>query len=364
MICDSPSASQCPPTGRRRRALVAAGLALVLLCGGYGPHDALKPAGPQAARIEWLFWITFWVSVVVWASVMASLLAAALWRRAGRGAGPAADEPLTKPEESGEKRRQFVVGGFVAATVVVLFVLLVGDMVVGRGIHSIPDQNPLTVTITAHQWWWEAQYNDPLPSNIVNTANEIHVPVGRPVKFELNSNDVIHSFWVPSLHGKKDVVPGHPISTWFQADREGEYWGQCAEFCGAQHANMRLLVIAEPEEKFQAWLAAGRQPAPTPVYEEQKRGQQVFLSGTCVMCHTVAGTPAGGRVGPNLTHVMGRRILAAGAIPITPGRTITRGHLAGWIIDPQRVKPGTHMPQNPLRPDQLRDLLDYLDTLK
>jgi cytochrome c oxidase subunit 2 len=357
MTARTPSPSR-PPSRRPPRALVAAGLALVMLCGGYGPHDALRPAGPQAARIELLFWIFFWVSVGVWALVMVFLLLPLL---KGRGPKPmvvSADEPIIKPEPVAERRRQVVVGGCVGVTAIVLFILLLGDMVTGRGIHQIPDPSPMTVTITGHQWWWEAQYNNDKPSEIVNTANEIHIPVGRPVKFELQSNDVIHSFWVPSLHGKKDLVPGHPISTWFQADKPGEYWGQCAEFCGHQHANMRLLVIAEPEDKFQAWLAAARQPAPTPIYEEQRRGQQVFLSSTCVMCHTVAGTRAGGRVGPNLTHVMGRRILAAGAIPNT------EGYLAGWIVDPQKVKPGCHMPQNPLKPDELRDLLAYLSTLK
>ena len=342
---------------RRPRALVGAGLALVLLCGGYGPHSALDPAGPQAVRIESLWWLFFWVCVVVWVLVMAFLLVPVFRRRRG-APHTAADAPDIRPEPAGERRRTIVVGGAVGVTVLVLFVLLVGDVVTGRGIHALNDPKPLTIKITGKQWWWEVQYNDDLPSNVVTTANEIHVPVGRPVKFELVSNDVIHSFWVPNLHGKKDLVPGHPISTWFQADREGEFFGQCAEFCGLQHANMRLLVVAEPEEKFQAWLAAQRQPAPTPVYESQQKGQQVFLSTTCVMCHTIRGTTAGGRVGPDLTHVAGRRILAAGAV------RNTRGDLAGWVIDPQAKKPGTRMPQNPLNPDQVHALLDYLETLK
>jgi cytochrome c oxidase subunit 2 len=340
-----------------RPALLVPGFVLVLLGAGAGGHSALEPAGPQAARIESLYWLFFWVCAVVWVLVMIFLLLPVL-RRPRRALVGSEDEPVIHPEPAAEKRRQVVVTSLVFVTAFILFVLLVGDMVTGRGIHTIPDPNPLTITITGHQWWWEAKYNDPLPSNIVQTANEIHIPVGRPVKFALVSNDVIHSFWVPSLHGKKDLVPGHPISTWLQADKAGEYWGQCAEFCGHQHANMRLLVVAEPEEQFQAWLAAARASAPAPVYEEQKRGQQVFLSTTCVMCHTINGTTAGARVGPDLTHVASRRILAAGTIPNT------KGHLAGWIVDPQKIKPGTKMPQNPLRPDQLRDLLEYLQTLK
>jgi len=301
-----------------------AGLALVMLCGGYGPHNALDAAGPQAARIESLYWLFFWVCAVVWVLVIVFLLAPLL-RGGGATAGrPVDDAPQIKPEPVAEKRRQLTVGGAVGVTVIVLFVLLVGDMVTGRGIHSIPDPNPLTVTITGHQWWWEVQYNDALPSNIVNTANEIHVPVGRPVKFELQSNDVIHSFWVPSLHGKKDLVPGHPISTWFQADRAGEYWGQCAEFCGHQHANMRFVVVAEPEEKFRKWLDAQRQDAPEPKPgTPAARGKEVFLKSTCVMCHTIQGTAAASRVGPDLTHLATRRRIAAGTLPTT------RGHLAG-----------------------------------
>jgi cytochrome c oxidase subunit 2 len=341
---------------RPPRALAAAGFAAVLLCGGYGPHSVLDPAGPQASRIESLWWLFFWVAVVVWVLVMAFLLPPLFGRRAG--AAVTADAPEIRPHPAGERRRQLVVGGAVGVTVLVLFVLLLGDVVTGRGIHTLSDPNPLTIKLTGRQWWWEARYDNPLPSHVVTTANEIHIPVGRPVKFELNSNDVIHSFWVPNLHGKKDMVPGHPISTWLQADREGEYYGQCAEFCGHQHANMRILIVAEPEEKFQQWLAAQRRPAGEPVYEQEKRGKEVFLSNTCVMCHTVRGTTAGGRAGPDLTHVAGRKILAAGALPNTPG------HLAGWVIDPQRVKPGTRMPQNSLTPHDLRALLEYLRTLK
>jgi cytochrome c oxidase subunit 2 len=347
-----------PQSSRRTRprALVVLGLTLVMLSGGYGPHSVLDPAGPQAARIESLWWLFTWVSVVVWVLVMVFLLAPLFGRRGGTQAGPGA--PDVRPEPARERRKQFVVGGAVGLTVLVLFVLLVGDVVTGRAIHTLHDPNPLTIKVTGRQWWWEVRYDDALPANIVTTANEIHIPVRRPVKFELQSNDVIHSFWVPSLHGKKDMVPGHPISTWLRADREGEFYGQCAEFCGHQHANMRMLVVAEPPEEFEQWLAAQRRAAPTPAYQQQQRGQEVFLSNTCVMCHTIRGTTAGGKVGPDLTHVASRKILAAGAIPNTPG------HLAGWIVDPQRVKPGTHMPQNTISPHDLRALLEYLQTLK
>jgi cytochrome c oxidase subunit 2 len=192
----------------------------------------------------------------------------------------------------------------------------------------------------------------------VTTANEIHVPVGRAVEFELTSVDVIHSFWAPNFHGKKDLVPGHPTTHWFKAERAGTFRGQCAEFCGMQHAHMRFVIVSEPPAEFNAWLDAQRQSAPAPQTDAQKRGQQVFLNSSCVLCHTVQGTPARGMVGPDLTHIAGRKMLAAGTMPNT------EGHLGGWIIDPQQIKPGVRMPQNQLSAADLRALLDYLESLQ
>jgi cytochrome c oxidase subunit II len=169
---------------------------------------------------------------------------------------------------------------------------------------------------------------------------------------------VIHSFWVPNLHGKTDMIPGHTTRTFLRADRAGTYWGQCAEFCGHQHANMRFQVVVEPEEDFQKWLTAQLQSAPEPQTESQKRGRQVFLTKQCVLCHTIAGTPAHATVGPDLTHIASRPRIAAGTLPNN------RGHLAGWITDAQSVKPGVRMPPNPLAPEELQALLDYLETLK
>src|SRR5581483_5301132 len=160
----------------------------------------------------------------------------------------------------------------------------------------------------------------------------------------LSSSDVIHSLWVPSLAGKKDLIPGHRTSLWLQADTPGVYRGQCAEFCGVQHAKMALLVIAEPPERYRTWLA--------------RRGLAVFLGSSCVLCHAIAGTPAASRMGPDLTHLASRRTLAAGSLPNR------RGALAGWIADPQRIKPGSRMPPNPLGPGDLRALLAYLEGLR
>jgi cytochrome c oxidase subunit 2 len=174
----------------------------------------------------------------------------------------------------------------------------------------------------------------------------------------LRSNDVIHSLWIPNLQGKKDLIPGRTATLRLRADRAGTYRGQCAEFCGLEHALMALLVEAEPNDRFEAWAARQRQPAAEPLDALARRGQEVFLGKSCVMCHTVTGTTANGRLGPDLTHLASRRTIASGMFPNN------RGHLAGWIADPQSLKPGVNMPANSLPPDDLQALLAYLETLK
>ena len=320
-------------------------------------QSALHPAGPQAGRIISLWWMMFYVTGTVFLIVMGFLVAALARRRRPYG-GEAADVPDTKPEPSRERRMTHVVLTGVGITVVILFVFLVRSYVTGRALDSLHEQEHLTVKVVGHQWWWEVSYDNSTAAYTVTTANEIHVPVGRLVRFHLESRDVIHSFWVPNLHGKKDLVPNNPAETYLRADRPGEYWGQCAEFCGLQHAHMRLLVVAEPPEQFEAWLAAQKKPAPPPSTESQSRGQQIFLSGTCVMCHTVAGTPARGTVGPNLTHVASNKTIAAGSL------ANTRENLARWVTDSQSVKPGTRMPPHTLAPEDLEAVLDYLESLK
>jgi cytochrome c oxidase subunit 2 len=325
-------------------------------------QSTMYPTGVQAARIYSLFWGFVWVCTVVWVVVMIFMLWGALRAPARRQTTVAEDQPDTKPEPGRERRMSIVVGGAVGVTTVILLVLMVSEFLTTRslaGLARSPDaKNAVNIAVTARQWWWEVQYQDATPSNMVTTANEIHIPVGRPVVIQLQSPDVIHSFWVPNLAGKKDAVPGHPTQIWLRADEPGFFQGQCAEFCGAQHANMRFIVIAEPQDKFDAWLDAQRQPAREPTTDAQWRGKTIFLSTTCATCHSISGTPAFGRVGPNLTHVASRAVLAAGAVPNRPG------HLAGWIIDPQKIKPGTRMPQHSLPPADLRNLLEYLESLK
>jgi cytochrome c oxidase subunit 2 len=244
------------------------------------------------------------------------------------------------------------------ATAVVLFGLIILDFFAGNAIYAKPDPNALAIKVTGHQWWWEVQYKNPLPSEVMTTANEIHVPVGRPVKFELQSDDVIHSFWVPNMNGKKDLVPGHPATTWFTATRAGEFRGQCAEYCGEQHAHMRLVFIAQPPAEFEQWLSEQKKSAAEPTTDSQRRGRDLFLSHQCVMCHTIQGTNARATPGPDLTHIAGQKMLAAGELPNT------RGYLAGWILNPQVLKPGVKMPPNDFTSDDLNALLDYLESLK
>lgn len=316
-------------------------------------QSALNPGGAQATRIAHLWWIFFWVLLVIFALVLLFLLSALLRRRVvNEGLEPVIDPPKEEPGLTA------VVSTAVVLTVLVLFALLVRDFFTGNKIYSLSDAGAVGIKLTGHQWWWEVQYQDPEPSRIVTTANEIHIPIGRVVKFELASTDVIHSFWVPNLHGKRDLVPGHPTTVLLKADRAGEYRGQCAEFCGFQHAHMRLLIVAEKPERFEAWLDAQRQDSPAPATESARLGHDVFVSSQCVMCHTIAGTGARATLGPDLSHIGSRITLATGSFPNT------RGYLAGWIANPQSLKPGVLMPPNELAPDALNALVDYLESLK
>jgi cytochrome c oxidase subunit 2 len=332
-------------------------ISLLLLLGGCARNhqSALDPTGAQAATIYSLFMTFVWVTSIIYVLVLLSV-GYVIFR--GRSEEPLAIPPAAVPSAQSERRSTYTVAALVALTIIILFVLLIADFSSNRTMAALRGKSDLQITVTGHQWWWQARYDDPVAQNVFVTANEIHIPTGTVIRFNLESNDVIHSFWVPELHGKKDLIPGHPTSIWLKADKEGTYEGQCAEFCGAQHAHMRFLVVAESREKFDAWQVAARRPAPEPVYANEKHGKQVFLGGTCVMCHTIAGTSAGGGVGPDLTHVASRLSLGAGTIPNNPG------HLAGWIIDPQRIKPGVRMPQHTIPPNDLRDLLAYLETLK
>jgi cytochrome c oxidase subunit 2 len=202
------------------------------------------------------------------------------------------------------------------------------------------------------------EYKHAIPSKQVTTANEIHLPLNQRVLIRTNSSDVIHSLWIPNLHGKRDLIPGRTSELWLQADKAGVYRGQCAEFCGLEHAKMALLVVAEPQPAFNAWLDQQRQPARAPAHDLAAQGQGIFLSGPCALCHKITGTPAGSRLGPDLTHFASRRTIAAGVAPNTPG------YLGAWITDPQHLKPGARMPSMALDSEDVQALIAYLYTLK
>jgi len=314
-------------------------------------QDILSAAGPQAERIEALWWLFVLVCGVVFVAILAAL-AWALWRT------PRAD-PATLPDTSVLGRRQrgaeFAVAGAVALSTIGLVALAVASFVTDRAIASIgaPD---IQIDVTANRWWWDIRYDHQDKSKIFTTANELHIPVGKPVLLRLRASDVIHSFWVPNLGGKKDMIPGRQSTITLQADKPGTYRGQCAEFCGAQHAKMALVVVAD--ENFEEWAQAQRQPAPAPSGAQEKRGHDLFVNGPCAMCHAIQGTLAHGRRAPDLTHFSSRQTLAAGTLPNS------LGHLAGWILDPHSIKPGVNMPPNPMSPDDLHALLAYLGTLK
>jgi cytochrome c oxidase subunit 2 len=334
---------------RRPRPAALAPLAALAAC--EGRQSALDPAGPQAQHLFNLtqfLWIT---SAVVFLAVLVAL-AVALAHGRRRAA------PDVSPEGEGRARR--IVQGAVAVTLLILIVHLVTSYLTGRAYAITPGTGPrpLQISVVGHQWWWEVTYDDSVQSRTLTTANEIHVPVGRTVVLKMTSHDVIHSFWVPSLAGKKDLVPGYGTTTWLRADRAGVYRGQCAEFCGMQHAKMGLMVIAQPAAEFDRWYEGQLADAMPPTDTTASTGKNVFMGHGCVLCHSIRGTDAGGRVGPDLTHVASRLTLAAASIPNN------KGYLGAWVMDPQGIKPGANMPPNDMGPDELQALLTYLQTLR
>ncbi|MDQ1612251.1 MAG: cytochrome c oxidase subunit [Pyrinomonadaceae bacterium] len=321
-----------------------------------GSQSILNPAGPNAGNVSRLWWLMFYVCAAVFLLVIA-FLAAAL-ARTRRRTNKLTDAPDTEPDAGRERRMRGVVTGAVVATAIILFVFLVASFTTSRSLYALSDPNNLRIKVNGQQWWWQVEYENDVASQTFKTANEIHIPVGQTVTLRLTSSDVIHSFWVPNLGGKRDLIPGHETTLWLKADKAGTYRGQCAEYCGLQHAHMAFVVVAEPVEQFNAWMEAQRRPAAPPANTEQQRGQQVFLASPCVMCHTIRGTDAGGSVAPDLTHLASRQTIAAGMLPNT------RGHLGGWISNSQELKPGNRMPPVPLAPEDLQALLSYLESLK
>jgi cytochrome c oxidase subunit 2 len=215
------------------------------------------------------------------------------------------------------------------------------------------------IEVTGEQWWWQVRYRSPNPTEDFETANEIHIPVGRPIRVNLVSRDVIHSFWIPQLHPKMDLIPGGVNSVVLQAEAPGEYRGECAEFCGRQHANMAFVVLAETEEQFEEWTATQRQSVSPPADSLTAEGQRQFLQHGCASCHAIRGAPAAGSIAPDLTHLASRPSLGAGVL------SNTRGNLEAWILNAPAIKPGTQMPRmSDFDGPGISALIAYLETLK
>jgi cytochrome c oxidase subunit 2 len=325
--------------------LILLSLLLLWLCGCAAESPStFAPQSPAATRLANLWWLLFGLGSVIYVVVMGIMLYG-LFR--------------PRQDQAGYERwrqrgpRLILFGGALIPGMILLIIYALTLSTLSALSASNMDEN-LTIEMTGHQWWWEVRY----PAEQITTANEIHIPVGEPVTIHLKSEDVIHSFWVPELNGKLDLVPGKVNTISLQADEPGEYWGLCAEYCGIQHAKMLFVVVAQPSEAFTEWLEDQRQPAPEPRIELTQEGLEVFMEVECAQCHTISGTNARGDLGPDLTHFASRLTLGAGAAPNN------RGYLSGWIVDSHGIKPGNLMPPSELTGLQLQALLAYLESLR
>jgi cytochrome c oxidase subunit II len=326
--------------------------AVFWLTGCAGMQNVLAGEGAESARFVDLFVFFMVVCAIMYLLVVTALMAA-LWRRRRGG--------LTVEDRRHHETSAMVKPALVAWTALVvvgLTALTVASFFTDRSNAADARKLALTVKVTANQWWWDVEYSPSDPSQTVRTANEIHLPVGVPAHVILRSNDVIHSFWVPSLAGKQDLIPGRTTDAVLLPRKTGLYRGQCAEFCGVQHAQMALDITVESKAVFQAWYAAQLKPAAAPATPLQLAGYRYVSTRECGSCHNIAGTPATGQVAPDLTHFASRRSIAAGALPMS------RGNLYGWVADPQSQKPGSHMPTVGLEPDELHSVVAYLESLK
>ena len=326
-------------------------LGLPALAGCTGMQSMLNPAGHVAARAAELWWFMFVVGMAVWVIVMALIIYTLYIRR-----NPANPRPISQRVDGDAGRVRWVAGG-VGATLVILLAVFIYSLFTSRSIHALVSSEAVTIEVVGHQWWWQVIYHDADHERIFETANEIRIPVGEPIRLLLRSQDVVHSLWIPNLAGKIDLVPGRTNALWLQADEPGTFRGQCAQFCGMQHANMALMVVAHTPDDFSAWADAQQEPAARPAAPIQIEGERVFLERGCAICHTVRGTGARATAGPDLTHLASRLTLGAGILPNTTG------HLGGWIANPQVLKPGNHMPRVDLDAEELTALIAYLNSL-
>ncbi|HET8757664.1 MAG TPA: cytochrome c oxidase subunit II [Solirubrobacteraceae bacterium] len=330
-----------------RRARCAAGVLLAVALAGCGDQSALAPRSEPAREIATLWWWMLAIAGTVLGGALFLLFIGFLRRRTP-------GIPLLGKRE-GVATALVVVFGILIPLGTNVAVFVVANFVVAKATEAPdPRTTPMRIEVIGHQWFWEVRY----PGTTAITANEIHIPAGTRVNVVATTDDVIHSFWVPQLNRKIDMIPGHTNRVLLEADEPGRYRGQCAEFCGAQHSHMAMYVYADPPDRFRRWLDEMAADAAAPATAEARRGERVFLDNACASCHTIRGTEARGEVGPDLTHLQSRSTLAALTIPNRPG------YLAGWVLDPQHVKPGNRMPGLKLANDDFNALLAYLEGLK
>lgn len=327
--------------GRRApQALCLLLLTTVAGCGADSP-STLSPSGPKAGFVTWAWWLLFAVAAFVCVVVIAMAVLAVVFRR------------RAKKVHQGEAKKFVMVFGVVLPALVLsaTFALSVSGLAENA---EPPSPTRLTIEVTGHQWWWEVHY----AGTEAVTANEIHVPVGTPVRLRLQTADVIHSFWVPELNRKIDLIPGRTNRVLLDATRTGWFRGQCSEFCGLQHAHMAVYVVVQPKAQFRAWLADQAKDARAPATALERRGRTAFLQEACSACHQIRGTSAHALVGPDLTHLATRRTIAAATLPNS------KGYLTGWILDPQHSKPGARMPALDLSGSQVQSIVAYLESLR
>jgi cytochrome c oxidase subunit 2 len=329
-------------TVRRFAPLIALLLLVVLVTACTTPQSTIAPKSDNAERIQTIYQLTFWLGTLVFVGVLAAALFFGFRFREQPG--------RVARQIHGNTRLEIV---WTIIPVVVLAIIAVPTFNTVAHLTGDAPEGSLEVRATGHQWWFEFEY----PEFGFITANEMHIPLGRPVSVALLSTDVIHAFWVPQLHGKIDMVPGHENHLWFTPEQPGTYLAQCAEFCGASHANMRFRVVVDTPEDFEAWVQNQQSDAAEPEEELAQQGRDIFLSSACIGCHTIRGTDAAARAGPELTHFAERDIVAA----FLPN---TDENLALWLADPPAVKPGALMPDLGLSTEQIQALVAYLQSLE
>lgn len=321
---------------------VSVAAAAIALTGCDGAQSTLAPAGRGAEQVAELFWWMAGGAAVIWVAVIALAIYAS----------------RVHPESYSRRAGFFIIGGGAVIPTIVLTVLLVYGLAILPGLLAPAPPGSLEISVTGEQWWWRVRYAGP-DGEVTETANTIHLPVGQPVQFHLNSADVIHSFWIPSLGGKMDMFPGRTTRLTLHPTRTGVYRGACAEYCGESHALMNFDVVVQDQESFQRWLRRQRAAAAEPSESLAERGREVFFTSGCGACHTIRGSGADGVVGPDLTHVGSRRSLGAGVLP-NETEAFRR-----WIGHTEQVKPGVIMPSfDMLPPEDLRALAAYLDALR